>query len=69
MIPVRCPICEKTFEIAGFDDLPTFPFCSERCRLIDLGRWLGGDYNLPASDTTPSETEEPEPTTNGKHAE
>ena len=24
-----------------------FPFCSERCKLIDLGRWLGGRYQIP----------------------
>jgi endogenous inhibitor of DNA gyrase (YacG/DUF329 family) len=26
---------------------PEFPFCSPRCRLIDLGRWLGERYALP----------------------
>jgi endogenous inhibitor of DNA gyrase (YacG/DUF329 family) len=25
---------------------PEFPFCSARCRLIDLGRWLGEDYRI-----------------------
>jgi uncharacterized protein len=25
----------------------TFPFCSERCKLIDLGRWLDGKYQVP----------------------
>jgi len=25
---------------------PTFPFCSPRCRLIDLGNWLGGRYRI-----------------------
>jgi endogenous inhibitor of DNA gyrase (YacG/DUF329 family) len=29
-------------------DWPEFPFCSPRCRLIDLGRWLGGEYRLPS---------------------
>ncbi|HEX8111219.1 MAG TPA: DNA gyrase inhibitor YacG [Kofleriaceae bacterium] len=24
-----------------------FPFCSERCHLVDLGRWLGEDYRIP----------------------
>ncbi len=28
-------------------DWPQFPFCSPRCKLIDLGRWLGEDYCLP----------------------
>ena len=27
---------------------PCFPFCSERCRAIDLGKWLGGEYRIPA---------------------
>jgi endogenous inhibitor of DNA gyrase (YacG/DUF329 family) len=27
---------------------PDFPFCSQRCRLIDLGRWLGGSYRIAA---------------------
>ena len=32
---------------------PSWPFCSERCRLLDLGRWLGEDYRIagpPAGD-------------------
>jgi endogenous inhibitor of DNA gyrase (YacG/DUF329 family) len=28
-------------------DWPFHPFCSDRCRLIDLGRWLGESYGLP----------------------
>jgi endogenous inhibitor of DNA gyrase (YacG/DUF329 family) len=47
MIKGRCPICSKTFEIAKLDDLPSFPFCSDRCRLIDLGRWIDGSYSIP----------------------
>ena len=47
MIKSRCPICSKGFEIATLQELPTFPFCSDRCRLIDLGRWLSDDYALP----------------------
>jgi len=34
---------------------PSFPFCSPRCRTVDLGRWLGGDYRLPVRDEAPSE--------------
>ncbi len=26
---------------------PAFPFCSGRCRLLDLGKWLGEDYRIP----------------------
>ncbi len=28
-------------------DNPAFPFCSERCKMIDLHRWLGGEYRIP----------------------
>lgn len=35
----------------------TFPFCSERCRLVDLGRWLREEYRVPASE--PPEEDEP----------
>jgi hypothetical protein len=49
MIRGRCPICSKSYEIAAPADLPTFPFCSSRCRLIDLGRWIEGTYVVPDS--------------------
>lgn len=47
MIQGCCPICSKRFSAASLDDLPTFPFCSPRCRLIDLGRWIDGAYSVP----------------------
>ena len=47
MIQGRCPICSRAYQIAAPADLPSFPFCSERCRLIDLGRWIDGTYALP----------------------
>lgn len=34
---------------------PDYPFCSARCRKIDLGRWLGGKYAIPADDQTPTD--------------
>ena len=37
---LKCPICKK--EVA-FDD-PEMPFCSERCRMIDLGNWASEKY-------------------------
>ena len=39
---LRCPICKSP--VAA--DSKTFPFCSERCRLVDLGNWLDGKYVL-----------------------
>ncbi len=50
MIRGRCPICSKRFEVATLDDLPSFPFCSERCRLVDLGRWIDGAYAIPGAE-------------------
>jgi endogenous inhibitor of DNA gyrase (YacG/DUF329 family) len=37
---MNCPICRKSVEPAG----PEFPFCSERCRLLDLGNWAAEKY-------------------------
>ncbi len=59
MIRGRCPICSKPFAIASLDDLPSFPFCSERCRLIDLGRWVDGAYAIPADAPAPPPPETP----------
>jgi endogenous inhibitor of DNA gyrase (YacG/DUF329 family) len=67
VISVRCPICDKRFEIAKLDDLPTFPFCSERCRLVDLGRWLDGDYAIPSAEPEPVDPPQPPANGNGKH--
>jgi endogenous inhibitor of DNA gyrase (YacG/DUF329 family) len=44
---LSCPICSKKMEIQTINDLPSFPFCSERCKLIDLGRWIDGGYTIP----------------------
>jgi hypothetical protein len=49
---MRCPICKKS--VTGRDDKthpnPHFPFCSDRCKLIDLGRWLDGKYRIVESE-------------------
>lgn len=37
---MKCPICRKTVELGA----PELPFCSERCRLIDLGNWASEKY-------------------------
>lgn len=47
MLSVTCPICQKRKELVAMSDWPQFPFCSKRCKLIDLGRWLGEEYSLP----------------------
>ena len=40
---VKCPICQK--EVAAGE--PEVPFCSERCRIIDLGNWASEKYVVP----------------------
>ena len=44
-----CPICGKPATEASK------PFCSERCRDVDLNRWLSGSYAIPARETDEDE--------------
>jgi endogenous inhibitor of DNA gyrase (YacG/DUF329 family) len=39
-LKLRCPICKK----AVASTAPNFPFCSERCKDVDLGKWASGAY-------------------------
>jgi uncharacterized protein len=43
-LKLRCPICKKLVKIGD----PEFPFCSDRCRTIDLGKWASGAYVIPS---------------------
>jgi hypothetical protein len=52
----RCPICGKPPAAA------VSPFCSKRCADVDLNRWLGGTYAIPAA-------EEPDPDLEGEVGE
>lgn len=42
----KCPICNKEIQLERLSDQPFFPFCSDRCKLIDLGRWIDGTYQI-----------------------
>lgn len=44
---VRCPTCRKENE---WESNPHRPFCSERCRLIDLGAWVEERYRIPGDE-------------------
>ena len=44
MPTLRCPVCDTPVEP---EETPAMPFCSDRCRLLDLGRWLDEQYGLP----------------------
>jgi hypothetical protein len=39
---LHCPICRNEVPL----DSSNVPFCSDRCRLIDLGKWASGDYKV-----------------------
>jgi hypothetical protein len=49
-IKLRCPNCKKPVKNTDAE----FPFCSPRCRLIDLGKWASGHYVIssPLQDTS-----------------
>ena len=57
MKSVRCPICGTAMP-GQAAEWPDYPFCSARCRKIDLGRWLGEKYGIPAEDQSKAEGEE-----------
>jgi hypothetical protein len=50
MPKLHCPTCKKTVKSKAED----FPFCSQRCRLVDLGKWASGAYVIssPLTDTS-----------------
>ena len=58
MIRGRCPICSKAYAIAALGDLPSFPFCSSRCRLVDVGRWIDGKYVIPGPSVSRKQADE-----------
>ena len=55
-VRITCPICKTVLENApeGFEPRP---FCSPRCKLIDLGNWLDGAYRIPTQER-PEENED-----------
>ena len=59
---VRCPICKKL--VVARD--PEFPFCSERCRLIDLGKWASGGYVISTPLNDPETDDSNYPSDHGK---
>lgn len=50
----RCPICKNRSERR--ENNPYAPFCSQRCKLIDLGNWIGEGYRIPDDDASSDET-------------
>jgi hypothetical protein len=53
-VSLRCPIC-RTLVLRTNED---FPFCSERCRVIDLGKWASGGYVISTKINDPEQLED-----------
>src|SRR6478672_9300665 len=54
-VTFRCPICGKSVESSD----PNMPFCSDRCRVLDLGNWATDKYSIPGNSTELEDSEEP----------
>lgn len=62
---LRCATCRK--EILPGSRNPEFPFCSSRCRAVDLGRWLGEEYRIASRpDEEPDGDEEADSRSGGE---
>ncbi|MFA6055370.1 MAG: DNA gyrase inhibitor YacG [Thermodesulfovibrionales bacterium] len=46
---IICPICKNK---TTWEENPWRPFCSERCKLADLGKWVIGDYKIEDEEET-----------------
>ncbi len=63
----ECPTCERKITCPTRDEAPYRPFCSKRCKLIDLGKWLNEEHRIseempdPAPDE-PGNDADPPPT-------
>ena len=44
----KCPICNA--EVKSRNENKAFPFCSPRCKTIDLGKWLNEEYRVPSDE-------------------
>jgi endogenous inhibitor of DNA gyrase (YacG/DUF329 family) len=61
---IKCPTCRTE---VPWEENPHRPFCSERCRLIDLGAWVEGRYRIPGEKINrESKAEEGEDQENGE---
>lgn len=52
---IRCPICKT---ITTWEENPCRPFCSERCKVIDLGTWASEEYGIPGDNVSMNDNEE-----------
>ncbi len=52
---VTCPTCQR--KVAWAPDSPFRPFCSERCRLVDLGAWVSEQRGIAGDESLPGDGE------------
>lgn len=57
-LTLPCPTCQRP--AVWSPENPYRPFCSERCKLADLGSWLNGDYRLPVADPDHAPVDDPD---------
>lgn len=53
----QCPVCNNETK---WESNPYRPFCSRRCKLVDLGAWLGEKYRIPGQKVDKNQKEEAE---------
>jgi endogenous inhibitor of DNA gyrase (YacG/DUF329 family) len=56
---MKCPICKRPVADEGPDRPAAYPFCTDRCKLIDLGRWLDGKYQIPVAEPDGDDADAP----------
>jgi endogenous inhibitor of DNA gyrase (YacG/DUF329 family) len=52
---MKCPQCGKDIKDPK---LPSRPFCSDRCKLVDLGKWISGEYRVASADSDENNLED-----------
>ena len=64
----KCPTCNKQVQ---WQDNPFRPFCSERCKLVDLSKWVSEEYRVPgkAVANEPAEDNEDHPDSDSNSSE
>jgi endogenous inhibitor of DNA gyrase (YacG/DUF329 family) len=48
-----CPTCKKSIRVTKLQDLPCRPFCSERCKMVDLYKWFNEEITISENSTRP----------------
>jgi endogenous inhibitor of DNA gyrase (YacG/DUF329 family) len=64
---MRCPTCKH--EVLPRPANAEFPFCSKRCRAVDLGRWLGEEFRIVDSSPDADEDGQAIPNTSDRNSE